>query len=245
MKNILITGSSSGLGLSIAKEFLNNGFKVVGVSRGRPQISNKLFKWLSFDLSDFDNLKKINDKIKIKNLDILVNCAGVAIYDNPVDFDRKSFQKNFEVNFQGPIYLFHALQDKLKRATVINILSDVTRFPVKNLGFYIASKLSLEVYFKSTICEVFKNLKVINIMPSMINTALLKEMLRDSFENWSEILQPDEIAKYIYRVWRQRNKFKNNDAIFITNDWLNRRVQDFQFNSWVFNISKNKLKKVK
>ena len=57
MKNILITGCSSGLGLALTKLYLGKGYKVYGISRREPEIKNDNFIFKSFDLSRVNTIK--------------------------------------------------------------------------------------------------------------------------------------------------------------------------------------------
>ena len=59
-KNIIVTGSSSGIGLSITKALLKKKVNVLGISRRRPNLSNKNYQHIEFDLtkieSEYQNL---------------------------------------------------------------------------------------------------------------------------------------------------------------------------------------------
>ena len=56
-KNIIVSGSSSGIGLSITKALLKNKANVLGVSRRNPNFSNKNYHHIEFDLSKIVNTK--------------------------------------------------------------------------------------------------------------------------------------------------------------------------------------------
>ena len=57
-KNILITGCSSGLGFALTNYYLEKGFKVFGISRNSPNISNHNFIHKSYDLSNISQIKE-------------------------------------------------------------------------------------------------------------------------------------------------------------------------------------------
>ena len=57
-KNILITGCSSGLGFALTNYYLEKGFKVFGISRNSPIISNHNFIHKSYDLSNISQIKE-------------------------------------------------------------------------------------------------------------------------------------------------------------------------------------------
>ena len=66
-KNILITGCSSGLGLALTNYYLQKNYKVFGISRKKPDITNTNFIHKSFDLS---NISKIKEELSAFILDI-------------------------------------------------------------------------------------------------------------------------------------------------------------------------------
>ena len=88
MRNIVITGVSSGIGFHLANSLtLNN--KVYGLSRKKPKIKNDNFIFLKTDLG---NLKSLTSSLKkIKKVDVLINNAGIT----------KSSKKNFLEKFKG------------------------------------------------------------------------------------------------------------------------------------------------
>ena len=72
-KNIIVTGSSSGIGLCITKALLKNKANVIGVSRKIPDISNENYQHIEFDLSKIESeYEKLNNLIKEKPIDGLM-----------------------------------------------------------------------------------------------------------------------------------------------------------------------------
>ena len=62
MKNIVVTGASSGLGNHICTKLVEEGYDVIGLSRTIPENCN--FKTLKCDVGDFDNVKQSFREIK-------------------------------------------------------------------------------------------------------------------------------------------------------------------------------------
>ena len=90
IKNILITGASRGLGLSVVKLLLENNYYVYGLSRNKTkEVSDLLikfednFKFLEFDLQKTDNINHVIFKNFLKNVKLhgFVNNAAFA-YDD-------------------------------------------------------------------------------------------------------------------------------------------------------------------
>ena len=83
-KNIVITGTSRGIGFELAKQFAENGHQVLALSRNTAPLSavnHKNITALSVDISNNDDLNKVTDFIKStwKKVDVLINNAGKLI----------------------------------------------------------------------------------------------------------------------------------------------------------------------
>jgi len=93
-KTILVTGSTSGIGLAITEKFYGEFYNVVIVDKVKLTVINKLKKnfdkdrslILNLDLTKVNNIKKliILAKKKFKKIDVLVNCAGMQAV-SPID----------------------------------------------------------------------------------------------------------------------------------------------------------------
>ena len=88
-KTILVTGSTSGIGLTITEKFYSEYCNVVIVGKVKSSIIKKLKKQfdndrsliLNLDLTKVNNVKKLVSSVnkKFKKIDILVNCAGMQV----------------------------------------------------------------------------------------------------------------------------------------------------------------------
>ena len=115
-KNILITGCSSGLGLALTKYYLKKEYKVYGISRKKPSITNENFIHKSFDLSQVSKIKsELTNFIKdISNLETVFLNAGMLgkikiLEELSIDEIYKLFNtysgKEVLINFEGFDYL--------------------------------------------------------------------------------------------------------------------------------------------
>ena len=94
MKNVIITGSSRGIGFELVKLFNQNNFNVVALSRNTKPISNlklKNVKSLYLDISSSESINKTTKLVTegFKKIDILINNAGTLI-NKP--FNETSFE---------------------------------------------------------------------------------------------------------------------------------------------------------
>ena len=77
MKTAVITGAASGIGLATVQKFLDNGYKVYGMSRRENSpIENVNFNYISGDISKNEDREKLISAPE--KIDVLVNVAGVA-----------------------------------------------------------------------------------------------------------------------------------------------------------------------
>ena len=144
----LITGTTNGIGYSIAEKLLFKNLKVIGVDKKKNvKFKNKNFYSEKLNILDeksvFNFLKKLKVSKKIPQCFIL--SAGVNIYDNDKYFDIKAFKKCFDINFYGVINFVNAI-DKLniKNKKIIAISSVSIIVPnIKSLGYY-SSKILLK-----------------------------------------------------------------------------------------------------
>lgn len=120
-KKLLITGSSSGLGLAAAKALAARGGEIImAVRSGIPEKGNEVkaatgsdkIHMIHVDLSDFDSIRLLVDRVKAKfgTIDILVcNAAVVALKARQTKFE---FDEMFSVNYLAKFFLVNLLLKK-------------------------------------------------------------------------------------------------------------------------------------
>jgi NAD(P)-dependent dehydrogenase (short-subunit alcohol dehydrogenase family) len=116
MKHIVITGISRGIGKKLMEESLREGHKVCGIAR-TPDFS-ELKKFgenltvIHGDVNDPNLGKKILSKLSWKQIDILINNAGIYLNDSWEDFE-----KTFLTNSIAPYFLTQELLPLLKKSS--------------------------------------------------------------------------------------------------------------------------------
>ena len=124
MKNVVITGTSSGIGLELVKIYSKKKYKVLSLSRS--SISIKGVKHLSFDITDQKSIDNLNNIIKteFKVVDILINNAGKLINKPFLDMIEEDFDSVFKVNLFGVANLIKNLYPFFnKKSHIVNISS--------------------------------------------------------------------------------------------------------------------------
>ncbi|MFZ4455570.1 MAG: SDR family NAD(P)-dependent oxidoreductase [Bacteroidales bacterium] len=121
-RNILITGGSTGIGLSIAKKCISEGATVVITGRDQEklkkaklEINSSLLKTIVWDVSQINQQKdKIQEieKLICGNIDILVNNAGVLSGENFPNVTEDVWDNVYNVNSKGLFFLTQLLCEK-------------------------------------------------------------------------------------------------------------------------------------
>ncbi len=175
-KVILVTGTSSGIGLACATALQAKGHTVYGSARNLGSLQAVSFKPIQLDVTDDVSVKAAIDTI-IKaegKLDVLVNNAGNGVagpgYTMPVD----AAKKQFEVNFFGVVRMCSAVLPGMiadKKGLIVNISSLAGLFGLPYQSMYSASKYAVEGYSQSLRMELRNaGIKVVVINPGDFKT---------------------------------------------------------------------------
>ena len=173
LKNILITGCSSGLGLALTNYYLQKGFKVFGISRNKPDIKNENFIHKSFDLS---NISKIKEELSTFILDIKeINTVflNAGMLGKIKILSELSIQELNEV-YALNVYANKELLDILMQIDVKNIFiisSGASKTGYKGWGSYSLSKAGVNMLVNLYSNEMF-NTKIIALAPGVIKTPM-------------------------------------------------------------------------
>ena len=138
-KTVLITGANRGIGRALVHEALRRGAnRVYAGTRGPLQLGDARVVPLSLDVTNRSQIRQAADGID--NLDVLINNAGIAIYDDLSDIDV--IEKHLAVNFLGPLRMTQAFLPLLKRSkgAVVNNLSMVGLAALPVIPSYSISK---------------------------------------------------------------------------------------------------------
>lgn len=121
-KTILITGANRGIGRALVDEALRRGAqRVFAGSRGLLDIADDRVTVLTLDVTNVSQIQRAVEAVD--SLDVLINNAGVAIYDDLSRLDV--VERHLQVNFLGMLRVTHAFVPLLKRSrgAIVNNLS--------------------------------------------------------------------------------------------------------------------------
>jgi len=217
MKNIIITGTSSGIGLELVKIYSKNGYRVISLSRSDlPVLGLDGVEHINFDISEKKSLDKLINLVenKYKRIDVLINNAGKLINKSFKDLSKDDLYNIYDVNVFGVISLIQSLLPFFKKDShVVNIssiggISGSSKFP--GLTAYSSSKGALNI-LTEVLAEEFKESgpKFNSLSLGSVNTP----MLNQAFPGYQAQVNPNEMASFIYDFANNSSKVFNGKVI--------------------------------
>lgn len=220
-KTVLITGGSRGIGAATAKEFAKQGYNIIInylrndslAQNARQEILSKYNVKVTLIKADISKEKEVQKMISIigkeyKNIDCLINNAGIAIDTTLEDKTVRNFQKIIDTNLIGPFlmskYIGKIMLDQgYGRIVNISSTNGIDSYYPYSMD-YDASKAGLISLTHNFAIQYAPNIQVNCVAPGWVNTEMNKELDKEYIaEETKHILlnrfaEPEEIAKTIY-----------------------------------------------
>ena len=235
-KKILVTGASSGIGLSTAIYFLNCGAQVIMAGRDvktMTQICTKnkfanatIMKLdLSKDIFIYDLKASVIERFN--TIDIIINCAGIQLYGDIEKTYPQDFDYTLDVNIRSVYYLIYNLVGYMNpNGSIINISCFYGSRPMYGLMSYATSKAGLEGLTRFAAAEFASiGIRVNAISACPVNTNALRyiKIPESEIENFMKnmekniplgrIARPDDITKVIVFLASDRSKMITGQII--------------------------------
>jgi NADP-dependent 3-hydroxy acid dehydrogenase YdfG len=186
-KIALVTGATSGIGNAASILLASNGYDLIVTGR-RESLLNDLVKRiitetgseilsLCFDVRDQDQVEKAVDSLtgKWKNIDLLVNNAGLAVGLEPVQSGVvDDWERMIDTNVKGLLYMSRKISSMMvarESGHIINLSSIAGHEVYPNGAAYCASKHAVQAITKTMRIELLPfGVKVSSISPGMVDT---------------------------------------------------------------------------
>jgi len=207
-KTAVVTGGTRGIGHGIADALVRSGSNVCISGRNRDEVE-RVVKELEdldegrvagtvCDVRDYDQVRALLAFAvrEFGGLDILINNAGIGIFESVEEMSPDDFRAILETNLFGVFYCCHEAIPLMKQrggGYIINISSLAGANPHPRMAAYNASKFGLNGFSEALMQEVrHDGIKVSYIMPGSVNTEFGGDEPDDS-KSWQ--LHPEDIAR--------------------------------------------------
>ena len=222
MKNVVITGSSRGIGFELAKQFAEEGHNVLAISRNTQpleKVNHKNIKVISVDISNTDDLQKVKDFVDTnwKKVDILINNAGKLINKPFTDLTSQDFLEVYKVNVFAVAETIQILIPYLSKGSHVVTVSSMggiqgsLKFP--GLAAYSSAKGAV-ITLSELLAEEYKEQEIaFNVLAL---GAVQTEMLEEAFPGYEAPLSAKEMADYLFNFATTGNKFYNGKVLQVS-----------------------------
>lgn len=203
--DILITGTSDGIGRATAEYFLERGHSVVGFDRKLPALAHPNYRHEILDICDADAYPEDVQP------EILINNAGV-----------QDSGRDIEINLMGTIRITEKYAIANPRIRAVVMVGSASAHTGSEFPEYAASKGGLLTYTKNAALRLAPRAMCNSIDPGGVLTDLNRPVMEDP-ELWNQIMAltplrrwatPEEIAEWIYFVG-VRNRFMTGQNLLI------------------------------
>lgn len=216
-KNVLITGSSSGIGKAIALLFADEGANVIlcsnkSTDKGYQVLSDIRAKgsnaeYYSADLSKEKDIEKLFKQIEQKFgcLDVLINNAGRTFNVGFEDLTEESLLRDVQTNLTSSILCSKYAVKLMKKehGWIINTSSirGIDYSGRSGIIGYCASKAGITSFTKTLAAKLAPKIFVNAVAPGFVNTGYMDSMDKQTLENWlkdipiNRFITPSEIAE--------------------------------------------------
>ncbi|WP_139958651.1 SDR family NAD(P)-dependent oxidoreductase [Flavicella sediminum] len=222
MKNVIISGTSRGIGFELAQHFANNNYQVLALSRNTSTleaVNHPNIQVLAADLTNEKDLEKVAFHIKenFKQVDILINNAGSLINKPFEETTTEDFLKVYAVNVFAVASLSKIVVPYMPAKSHVVTISSMggIQGSVKfsGLAAYSSSKGAV-ITLSELLAEEYRAKGIaFNVLAI---GAVQTEMLEEAFPGYEAPLQPKEMANYIFDFATTGNQFYNGRVLQVS-----------------------------
>lgn len=221
LKNIIITGTSRGIGFELALQFANAGHQVLAISRKTPQelIEHPNITCLSVDLAQESELLRIDNFLSAtwKKVDAVIHNAGALLLKPFENTSLQDFENIYKVNVFGVANLTQIALPYLQKGSHVVTISSMggiqgsTKFA--GLAAYSSSKGAV-ITLSELLAEEYKERGIaFNVLAL---GSVQTEMLAEAFPGYQAPITAVQMADYIYNFTLTGHQFYNGKVLQVS-----------------------------
>ncbi len=251
---VLVTGSSTGIGLATVKQLAEAGYRVYATVRN-PGCSPELqalaatLNNVIIELMDVTSIDSVNQtvskiNIKEKRIDVLINNAGFGVYGPSETHSINQIKQLFKTNVLGVVHLTKAvlpIMRKQNHGTIVNLSSVAGVIPSGNIPHYAACKAYVEHLSASDRLHLAKwNIKVILIQPGPVVTNFIgrtkdgesftqeenpyKETISSNRKAWEKMMEEGQTPEEVAKVIKMALESSNPKLWYQTSQVISDKI---------------------
>ncbi|MBI1306544.1 MAG: SDR family NAD(P)-dependent oxidoreductase [Bacteroidetes bacterium] len=185
MKTVLVTGANRGIGEELCRQFIDEGFWVIGAGRSEEELEKLKARFNSnhletvvMDISSIQSIMRATGELRDKTIDILINNAGELSASSKLeDSDPAETMRILNTNFTGSVLVARAFVKQLQKSEdprIINVSSGMGSRSELGFGYgaYRLSKAALNLLTIQMDQENFAGAKVFSVCPGWVKTRM-------------------------------------------------------------------------
>lgn len=224
-KTCIVTGGSSGIGLSIVELFIRKNYQVFNLDLQASDVG----EFIPCDVTDTVQVKNIIEKIaKEHTIDVLVSNAGIHFSGNIENTSEAELDKVLSINVKGAYSAIKAVLPTMKannNGAIVLMASDQALIAKQNSFAYNMSKAALASMAKTTALDYASfNIRANAVCPGTIETPLYHQAINNycqrsgadsqqvhaeeaALQPLGRLGQPEEVAELVYFLASDKAKF--------------------------------------
>ncbi|MCA9387080.1 SDR family oxidoreductase [Candidatus Dojkabacteria bacterium] len=213
MKTVLLTGATGGIGKALVKELGSLGYIIIAIDKDESELNklnsefNNIKSYIVADLSQAQIIPILAKDLESNydHIDVLINCAGVGIYNDLENLTEAEWDLTFNVNIKAPFFLSQKLLPLLRKSEkpiIMNIGSEAGTRGRPGRSVYTATKFAMRG-FSLSLSQELKDITTTLITLGSVMTNFGKLNIDEKKELQKEgkkYLTPEEVAKRLVEI---------------------------------------------